>query len=359
VAFAYSPSAPAPPETAPERQAIGRIAAGIWAAIAFFGALATVRPLRFPEMDVSATRAVVLSATVIAAITFVLPWGRLPRAFVNVLLVLMAGYITALAHVSGVVGSDLMMFVTFGIALAVCFLPVRTSVVEVVIIAVLLGAALILLDKDNAGADALRTSLLLAVLVVLCGLVLILRAVIAEREEAVGPRLFDGGVLEARGFDKMLDRELSRAARHNRPLSIVQFEVSGAPASKPDHRVLATVSRTILDRLRVEDSAGHLSGLRFALIAPETGAAGAATIAENITEVLRTEVEALGYDRSQFEIAVGWANYPHHADSRPGLLSQAQNNLEAAAVANQVRPSPPQPDASPAARAAPAGPDQH
>ena len=55
------------------------------------------------------------------------------------------------------------MLVTFGIALAACFLPVRTSVAQVSMIAVLLAAGLVLLDKEDAGIEALRTTLLLAV----------------------------------------------------------------------------------------------------------------------------------------------------------------------------------------------------
>jgi diguanylate cyclase (GGDEF)-like protein len=363
VDFTYTSSAAAPAGDAFERQAIGRIAAGVWAAIAFFGALATVEPLRFPEMDLSATRIVVLSATAIAAVTFVVPWARAPKAFVNLLLVLMAGYITALAYSSGAVSTGVMSLVTFAVALAVCFLPVRTSVAQVVMIAVLLAAGLILIDKENAGVDALRTSLMLSVLLVLCGLVLILRAVIAEREAIVGHPIFDTGLLDADEFDRMLDRELARATRHERPLSVVLIEVSGAhdAHSRPDandERVVAAAANALLDRVRAEDSAGHLGGLRFAVIAPETPAAGAASVAETASGVIRDGIESLGYDSASFDVASGWAEYPHHADTRSELFAAAQHNLEAAAVQNELRrPSPTPADASPSTRPASAPPD--
>jgi diguanylate cyclase (GGDEF)-like protein len=363
VQSAYT-SASVPMKDANERQAIGRIAAGIWAAIAFFGALATLKPLRFPEVDVSATRLVVLTATVIAAATIFVPWARAPKAFVNLLLVGMAGYITALAYASGAVSNGLIALVTFGIALAVCFLPVRTSVAEVVMIAVLLAAGLVLVAEENAGVNALRTSLLLSVLLVLCGLVLLLRAVIAQREAVVGHPIFDSGLLDAGAFDKMLDRELSRAARHERPLSVVLLEVFGAHDSNSgpdanDERVVTTVASSLLDRLRTEDSACHLGGLRFAIIAPETAAAGAASVAETATEVLRSGIESLGYSPASFDVAVGWAEYPHHADTQDGLVLAAQHNLEAAAVRNELRrPSPLSADTSPSSRPAAAGPDQ-
>jgi diguanylate cyclase (GGDEF)-like protein len=360
---AYTPAVTAPPETAFERKAIGRIAAGIWAAIAFLGAIATIEPLRFPDMDVTATRMVVVSATVIAAVTIALPWARMPKAFVNLLLVTMAGFITALAWATGAVESPVWTLVTFAIALAVCFLPVRTSVAQVVMIAVLLAAGLVLVAWDNAGVDALRASLLLSVLLVLCGLVLILRAAIAEREAQVGHAIFHGGVLEGPGFEKLLDREVSRAARHSRPLSVVLLEVTptGTPGTGPqaaDERVVGAVAGALLDRIRTEDHAGHLGGLRFAVLAPETPATGAASIAETASELARETVERLGHDASTFSVVHGWADYPHHAETGEELLRVAQHNLEAHAVRNELRPSPTPSPARPSTRPAPAAPDQ-
>ena len=359
--FLTKPSAPASGDSAFERRAIGRVAAGIWAAIAFFGAVATIAPLRFPEAHLTAMRVVVVGATVIAAITLVLPWTRVPKAFLNLLLVLMAGFITALAAASGAVDGLAVTLLTFGIALAVCFLPVRTGAVEVAMIAVLLGAGIVLLDKDNAGVTALRTSFLLSVLVVLCGLVLVLRAVIAQREAEVGRRLFEEDVLAGRPFNRALERELSRARRHERPVSLVLVDAPGVvDRAKPTpeaERLVTDVGHALLARLRLEDSAGHLGGLRFGLIAPETEAEGAAGVAEIVTDVVRDMIRAHGHDMSRVDVAVGWAEFPHHAKSSDELLSAARGNLEAAAVANELRPSPTRRGASPQTRPATAGPD--
>src|SRR5919197_930542 len=114
-----------------DRQALGRVAAGIWAAIAFFGALATVEPLRFPDTDVTAMRGVVLSAVTIAAVTFALPWRRMPKGFLHVVLILMSFHISALAYASGAVHNHVTLLLTLIVPLAACFLPVRTSVAQV------------------------------------------------------------------------------------------------------------------------------------------------------------------------------------------------------------------------------------
>jgi GGDEF domain-containing protein len=335
VATAHPLPTHAPPETLRERQAIGRIAAVIWAAVALFGALATVGPLRFAEMDLSETRLVVVSATVIAAVTFVLPWTRLPRAFLNVLLIMLAGYITALAHASGAVQNELTMLVTFAVALAVCFLPVRTSVAQVTLIAVLLAGGLFLLDKEDAEVQALRTSLLLSVLVVLCGLVLVLRSAIAEREAAVGHRIFEEDVLDARAFGKALAQELTSAARHDRMLALVLLEVTAAPGRSElaADRVSAAVGHAILERIRLEDSAGHLGGLRFGVIAPKTTAAGAAVVAQKLSEIAGEVLESAGHERASFDVAAGWAEYPHHGETAVQLVEAARESLQAARVA--------------------------
>jgi GGDEF domain-containing protein len=334
VATAHSLPTHAPPETLRERQAIGRIAAVIWAAVALFGALATVGPLRFAEMDLSETRLVVVSATVIAAVTVVLPWTRLPRAFLNVLLIMMAGYITALAHASGAVQNELTMLVTFAVALAVCFLPVRTSIAQVTLIAVLLGGGLFLLDKEDAGVQALRTSLLLSVLVVLCGLVLILRSAIAEREAAVGHRIFEEDVLDAGAFGKALAQELTRAERNSRVLALVLLEVTARPRREEPSadRVSGVVGHAILERIRLEDSAGQLGGLCFGVIAPNTTGAGAAVVAQKLSEVVGDVIESAGHERASFDVATAWVDHPHHGETADQLLEAARESLRAAAV---------------------------
>jgi GGDEF domain-containing protein len=324
----------APPQTLHERQAIGRVAAVIWAAIALFGALATLGPVRFAEMDVTETRLVVISATVIAAVTFALPWARLPKVFVNVLLIAMAGYITALAHASGAVHNELTMLVTFGVALAVCFLPVRTGVAQVALIALLLAGGLFVLGQGNAGVQALRTSLLLSGLVVLCGLVLVLRSAIAEREATVGHRIFDEDVLDLRAFRKRLDKEVTAAARNARPLAIVLIEVTGGlgRAESRNDRLVGAVGRAILEQIRLADSAGHLGGVLFAVIAPATTAAEAAHVARKLEGLVGETVWSLGHDPAGFEVATGWADNPHGAGSASELLQAAREGLEAATV---------------------------
>src|SRR6185503_9833362 len=103
-------------------------------------------------------------------------------------------------------------------------------------------------------------------------------------------------------------------------------------------------------RIRVEDSAAHLGGLRFGVMAPETPATGAAAVAGNVSDTIRMRLLAAGYDAGSFDIAVGWADYPLAATSTEELLAAATASLERA---EQGRSSfgeagSPQPSPSPA-----------
>jgi GGDEF domain-containing protein len=319
-------------ETLYERRTIGRIAAAVWAAIALYGALATVGPLRFTEMNLSETRLIVISATAIAVLMFALPWTRLPKVVVNVLLITMAGYITALAHASGAVHDELTMLVTFAIAIAVCVLPVRTGVAEVTLIALLLAGGLFLLGRGDAGVQALRTSLLLSGLVVLCGLVLVLRSAIAAREIAVGHRIFAEDLLGLRAFRKRLDREIAAGARDGNPVAVVLLEVTGSlgRGELRGDAVIGTLGRATLERIRLEDSAAHLGGLLFAVITPKTTAADAAHVAHKLEEVARDVLQSLGHDSTNFHVTSGWAGHSKDADTGPELLEAARHSLERA-----------------------------
>ena len=58
---------------------------------------------------------------------------------------------------------------------------------------------------------------------------------------------------------------------------------------------------------------GHLGGMRFALIAPETTSAGVAAMAATVAGVVRQRLVVAGFDPDGFDVAVGWAEFPHRA----------------------------------------------
>jgi GGDEF domain-containing protein len=315
---------------------IGRITAAVWGAIALGGAIATIGPLKIPGSDTSQMREIAGLAAMLAGVSFVLPWRRLPHVAFSIGLILMSGVIAALVNASGAADSGLTILFTFVVALAASFMPVRASVAQLAVIAALLmGLVLVVGRSDGTHIEVLRVTLLLATLIVLCGLVLILRATLDQRALGMrsrGSHRYSSVLLDQPQFDAALDTELSRAGRHERPLAVVVLEVFGSVAEAQGRRrgtAEAAIVRTIVEGIRIEDSVGKVGDLRFAMLAPETTSAGVATMASKTADIVRHRLHVAGFEPDGFEVAVGWAEFPHRATTRDAIMAAAIGALEA------------------------------
>ncbi|HYZ29820.1 MAG TPA: diguanylate cyclase [Thermoleophilaceae bacterium] len=100
------------------------------------------------------------------------------------------------------------------------------------------------------------------------------------------------GLLELTPFMNSLVQELSRAGRYGRPVSVVRVDIDNFEAVNVEYgraagdRVLTTASRMIAGQTRAQDIVCRVAGDQFALLLPETDAAGAAVCAERILAVL-------------------------------------------------------------------------
>jgi diguanylate cyclase (GGDEF)-like protein len=330
-----------------ERHAMGRIGAAIAAAIALFGAIASIGPLSSSGIDVGAMRTIVASAAVIAGLILIVPWQRLPRSAFNLPLLFMTMSIGALAEAADTAGSSMLVLLAFVVVLSAYYLPRKWAIVQLAFVAIVLATRIVSLDNSGSRhAEALRVTLLMAALVALFALVLVMRNAITKREALIKNQdVFDyqTGLLTRSELDRVLAIELSRAQRHARPLSVVMMDLSGPvfEDSGPSHvaRVLTLVARSVLGRIRVEDSAARLDGLRFAIVAPETSLDGAVPFSEMVAEVVRRRLVTLGYDNHGFSIAYSWAEYPHHGQSPDELLKVAEIGLEQGELRHESAPA--------------------
>ena len=100
------------------------------------------------------------------------------------------------------------------------------------------------------------------------------------------------GMLELTPFMNSLTQEIGRASRYGRAVSVVRIDIDNFEAVNVQwgrqigDRVLATAARTIAGQTRAQDLCCRVAGDQFALVLPETDAAGAATCAERILGVL-------------------------------------------------------------------------
>jgi diguanylate cyclase (GGDEF)-like protein len=100
------------------------------------------------------------------------------------------------------------------------------------------------------------------------------------------------GLLELTPFMNTLGMELARAGRYGRPVAVVRIDIDNFEAVNVQYgrpagdRVLAMASRMIAGQTRAQDIVCRVAGDQFALLLPETDAAGAAVCAERILGVL-------------------------------------------------------------------------
>jgi len=97
-----------------------------------------------------------------------------------------------------------------------------------------------------------------------------------------------------RYFIEQLDKELSRAARHGRPLTLVMCDIDHFKAVNDelghlagDH-VLKEVAQLAKARLRPDDLIARYGGEELAIILPETDLAGGTLIAEELRKMIAT-----------------------------------------------------------------------
>ena len=112
------------------------------------------------------------------------------------------------------------------------------------------------------------------------------RAVDIQREQAVRDSLT--GVFNRRALIDEMGREMSNAARHAAPLSVLMIDldhfknVNDVHGHQAGDVVLRTVAQRIQSRLRRGDVLARFGGEEFLVLLPATGATGAHVIAEAI-----------------------------------------------------------------------------
>jgi GGDEF domain-containing protein len=142
------------------------------------------------------------------------------------------------------------------------------------------------------------------------------------------------GLLTAQGLDRVLDSELSRAARHEQPLSLVFLEISARTRAHVSEQHVGPIARAaaaaVRERIRNEDSAARVGQLRFAVLAVETGESG--TLAAGLTEHVRAALRDLGVEGNSLSVRAGGVDLQYDELSRQELLREAERALSAAGM---------------------------
>jgi diguanylate cyclase (GGDEF)-like protein/PAS domain S-box-containing protein len=142
------------------------------------------------------------------------------------------------------------------------------------------------------------------------------------------------GLYNRRYLEESLDRELRRADRSGRPLSVVSIDVdhfkrfNDTFGHSAGDAVLAAVGRVVLEHVRGEDIACRMGGEELVVILPDCSGESAVARAEELRTVVRNlAVEFQGEALGRVTVSLGVATFPTHGTTTEDLMVAADAAL--------------------------------
>ena len=142
------------------------------------------------------------------------------------------------------------------------------------------------------------------------------------------------GIHNSRYFHQILERELNRALRYRRPLSVLFIDLDYFKAVNDTHghqkgsQVLREVAQVLKTSIRSVDLIARYGGDEFIVVLPDTDAATGAQLGERLrATVAKTEFlapESLGL---RLTASFGVAAYPDHAQTKEELIRFADQAM--------------------------------
>lgn len=139
------------------------------------------------------------------------------------------------------------------------------------------------------------------------------------------------GAAGRRAFKAALDKEAARAARHQRPLALLRFDVGRLAAINESHGFLTgdylirEVARRTGALLRPDDLLAHLGEGRFAVLLPETGKEDAQRLSFKIGEAVAAPFP-IGDEQLQLSPTLG-VSAREASESGLALLRAAEEQI--------------------------------
>jgi diguanylate cyclase (GGDEF)-like protein len=143
------------------------------------------------------------------------------------------------------------------------------------------------------------------------------------------------GVWNRRYLEMTLRKEIERAQRFGRPLSVLMLDIDRFKRVNDKHghqrgdEVLIEVTRRILGEIRSNiDVVGRYGGEEFVILLPETPSGGARVVAEKIRNSMRgTPFISSSGEPVSVTVSMGISTYPEDGASSEELLGRADSAM--------------------------------
>jgi diguanylate cyclase (GGDEF)-like protein len=138
------------------------------------------------------------------------------------------------------------------------------------------------------------------------------------------------GLPNRRALDEIIQREIERSKRYNRPLSVMVIDldnfkmVNDTLGHSFGDEVLKTVGKVLRESCRKVDTVGRYGGDEFIIILPETNLKNAIKVANKlIRNVDKIEFYSPNNDKIYLSISIGIASYPETTREPEKLINFA------------------------------------
>jgi diguanylate cyclase (GGDEF)-like protein/putative nucleotidyltransferase with HDIG domain len=261
-------------------------------------------------------------------------YDRMPLWGFHLLFVGATCLITGVTYFSGGSGSAYPLFYLWVSLCAFYFLKPRQAVAQLAWIATAYGLLLILHPASGSGVGGW---LITIGTVSIAGIVV---GLLRDRLDVTIGRLADAartdpltGLLNRTAFRDLVEVEIERARRSDRPVSLLLADLDGFKelnrrlGDQAGDRTLRRLGALLGESKRRIDGAARTYGEEFALIVPDTDEHGAYLQAERTRLAVQ---EAFAGDQAPLTISFGVVGFPAHAASADELVRRGEQALDAA-----------------------------
>ncbi|MBA3338419.1 MAG: PAS domain S-box protein [Geodermatophilaceae bacterium] len=152
------------------------------------------------------------------------------------------------------------------------------------------------------------------------------------------------GLLNRRGFEEELERQLAYAARYERGGALLMLDldnfksVNDTLGHRAGDELLADMARVMGERLRKTDALGRLGGDEFAVILPEVSVEQARQVVASLIELVGVRAELLLGRRVRIAASIGLVMYDGQT-AMHDLLAKADAEMYDAKIGARTTPS--------------------
>ncbi|MFP4164352.1 MAG: diguanylate cyclase [Chitinispirillaceae bacterium] len=136
-----------------------------------------------------------------------------------------------------------------------------------------------------------------------------------------------------RTFQEVMKRELERARRYTRPLSLLLMDIDHFKSFNDTYGhpvgdlVLREIACCIRSSIRCNDIPARYGGEEFAVVIPESGDQGAVAIAQRIRQCIEQHVVRSGDNDLHVTVSIGCAVFPFHGKTQQEIIDAADKAL--------------------------------